>query len=267
MNEQVPSKELLIERRHLAADLLESLGYPKFAEAIRCDQPSLGERETATSQIPSARGDIAASGPRNGPTPQIRLLLEVSRFCVRNELNRTEQTILAIEKSKPTPSHLNPTKHLASLNQEATRLRQTLDGIESYLWSAHEPPADDGSEVDELYALLVRRGWSQQDANEIAHMRSPVDDSMAPIACIRVGEDDTCEVLKLYAPGLPPGEHDLYPAASSQPPGAALVTEMREWLHVLRQGEALTLKGEQTLKRTIARADEYLAPTKEVGHE
>lgn len=41
---------------------------------------------------------------------------------------------------------------------------------------------------------------------------------MAPIVAIRVGEDDTCEVLHLYAPGLPPGEHDLYPAASSQPP-------------------------------------------------
>ncbi len=31
-------------------------------------QRGLGEQETATSQIPSARGDIAASGPRNGPT-------------------------------------------------------------------------------------------------------------------------------------------------------------------------------------------------------
>lgn len=30
-------------------------------------EPSLPERETATRQIPSARGDIAASGPRNGP--------------------------------------------------------------------------------------------------------------------------------------------------------------------------------------------------------
>jgi hypothetical protein len=95
----------------------------------------------------------------------------------------------------------------------------------------HEPPADDGSEVDELYALLVRRGWSQQDANEIAHMRPPADDSMAPIACIRVGEDDTCEVLKLYAPGLPPGEHDLYPAASSQPPAPVLSELERAAMH------------------------------------
>jgi hypothetical protein len=31
--------------------------------------PSLGERETATSQIPSARGDITASDPRDGSTP------------------------------------------------------------------------------------------------------------------------------------------------------------------------------------------------------
>jgi hypothetical protein len=30
-------------------------------------EPSLAERETAIRQIPSARGDIAASGPRNGP--------------------------------------------------------------------------------------------------------------------------------------------------------------------------------------------------------
>lgn len=48
----------------------------------------------------------------------------------------------------------------------------------------------------------------------------PPADYIAPIACIRVGEDDTCEVLKLYAPGLPPGEHDLYPAASAPPPRA-----------------------------------------------
>lgn len=32
----------------------------------------------------------------------------------------------------------------------------------------------------------------------------------APIAAIRVGEDGTMEVLHLYAPGLPPGEYDLY---------------------------------------------------------
>jgi hypothetical protein len=35
-------------------------------------EPSLGERETATSQIPSTRGDIAASGPRNGPVVEPR---------------------------------------------------------------------------------------------------------------------------------------------------------------------------------------------------
>lgn len=32
----------------------------------------------------------------------------------------------------------------------------------------------------------------------------------APIACIRIGEDDSMEVAHLYAPGLPPGHHDLY---------------------------------------------------------
>jgi hypothetical protein len=34
--------------------------------------------------------------------------------------------------------------------------------------------------------------------------------AQAPIAAIRVGEDGTMEVLHLYAPGLPPGEYDLF---------------------------------------------------------
>lgn len=64
----------------------------------------------------------------------------------------------------------------------------------------------------------------------------PESGPMAPIACIRVGEDDTCEVLHLYAPGLPPGEHDVYPAAPSQPPRAlpeppASLGEILEWIH------------------------------------
>lgn len=32
----------------------------------------------------------------------------------------------------------------------------------------------------------------------------------APIACIRVGDDDSMEVVHLYAPGLPAGTYDLY---------------------------------------------------------
>jgi hypothetical protein len=38
----------------------------------------------------------------------------------------------------------------------------------------------------------------------------PATSPQAPIACIRIGEDDTMEVVHLYAPGLPPGSHDLY---------------------------------------------------------
>lgn len=72
------------------------------------------------------------------------------------------------------------------INVGKTRLRDTIAALRQ-LQPTHEPPAD----------------------------------AMAPIACIRVGEDDSCEVLKLYAPGLPTGEHDLYPAASSQPPSTA----------------------------------------------
>lgn len=34
---------------------------------------------------------------------------------------------------------------------------------------------------------------------------------IAPIAAIRVSEDGMVEVLHLYAPGLPAGEHDLFP--------------------------------------------------------
>jgi hypothetical protein len=44
----------------------------ELASAVkgRVVEPSLAERETAIRQIPSARGDIAASGPRNGLTAE-----------------------------------------------------------------------------------------------------------------------------------------------------------------------------------------------------
>jgi hypothetical protein len=60
-------------------------------------------------------------------------MIQLARPCVRNELNRCEQRILSIEKSKPTPSHLNPQKYLGALNYEANRLRETLDAIDKYL--------------------------------------------------------------------------------------------------------------------------------------
>lgn len=52
----------------------------------------------------------------------------------------------------------------------------------------------------------------------------PATGPVAPIACIRVGEDDTCEVVHLYAPGLPPGEHDLFPVPLN--PNGQLVPSM-----------------------------------------
>lgn len=63
----------------------------------------------------------------------IRTVIEIARPCVRNELNKHEQMILAIEKSKPTPPHLNPTHYLAVLNDTANRLRAALDYIDGYL--------------------------------------------------------------------------------------------------------------------------------------
>jgi hypothetical protein len=62
-----------------------------------------------------------------------REMIEVARPCVRNELNRCEQKILMIERSKPTPEHLQPANYIEALNQEATRLRTTLDSIDAYL--------------------------------------------------------------------------------------------------------------------------------------
>lgn len=55
----------------------------------------------------------------------------------------------------------------------------------------------------------------------------PASAPMAPIAAIRVGEDDTCKVLRLYAPGLPPGEHDLYPAAPADCAGCEEFVRMQ----------------------------------------
>lgn len=46
---------------------LELKSVQKQLLAMDGKTPSLGEQETATSQIPSTRGNIAASGPRNGP--------------------------------------------------------------------------------------------------------------------------------------------------------------------------------------------------------
>lgn len=85
----------------------------------------------------------------------------------------------------------------------------------------------------------------------------PPADYIAPIACIRVGEDDTCEVLKLYAPGLPPGEHDLYPAASAPPPGLvqALIDAAIQW----RKGPPNYYATNQALRDAV---DAYSGSTK-----
>jgi hypothetical protein len=63
----------------------------------------------------------------------VRDMIEIARPCVRNELNRCEQQILMIKKSKPTPAHLDPALYLEALNMQATRLREALDSIDSYL--------------------------------------------------------------------------------------------------------------------------------------
>jgi hypothetical protein len=60
-------------------------------------------------------------------------LLEICRPLVRNALNSSEQMILSIERSKPTPAHLDPKRYLAILNDEANRYRATLDAIEAVL--------------------------------------------------------------------------------------------------------------------------------------
>lgn len=69
------------------------------------------------------------------PAALILPLLAVSRWCVRNELQRTERLIVDMEKLQPgrTPAHLNPARYLAALTDEANRLRATLGEIEAIL--------------------------------------------------------------------------------------------------------------------------------------
>lgn len=58
-------------------------------------------------------------------------MIQLARPCVRNELNRIEQQIIAIEKGRP--SDWPQSHYLAPLNDEANRLRETLDAIDKYL--------------------------------------------------------------------------------------------------------------------------------------
>jgi hypothetical protein len=62
--------------------------------------------------------------------------MAIARPCIRNELNRCEQTILSVEGSKPTPAHLMPKHYLDLLNIEAGRLREALDYVEG--WSGNQ---------------------------------------------------------------------------------------------------------------------------------
>jgi hypothetical protein len=96
--------------------------------------------EQSLSGCDDGRGDseLTPAGSRGGRAPAIRYMteremIEIARPCVRNELNRCEQKILMIERSKPAPSHLNPAGYLEALNGEADRLRTTLDSIDKYL--------------------------------------------------------------------------------------------------------------------------------------
>jgi hypothetical protein len=60
-----------------------------LSDLLRSAEPSLAERETATRQIPSARGDIAASGPRNGPAAEPRAdVLEFLRSFISGGVNQ-----------------------------------------------------------------------------------------------------------------------------------------------------------------------------------
>jgi hypothetical protein len=85
-----------------------------------------------------------------------------------------------------------------------------------------------------LQVELNAQQWKAGHDAALSAAHEPATGPVAPIACIRVGEDDTCEVVHLYAPGLPPGQHDLFPvplnpngemqphAALTPPPPAVL---------------------------------------------
>lgn len=101
--------------------------------------------------------------------------------------------------------------------------------------TAQPPPPVLAAELTDVVFAMCEDGVELPDG--------PPADDMAPIACIRVGEDDSCEVLKLYAPGLPTGEHDLYPAASSQPPSPVLSTEYKIGDRVSHHGHITEVVG------------------------
>lgn len=50
----------------------------------------------------------------------------------------------------------------------------------------------------------------------------PPADPIFPIARLTIAEDDTVTAT-MYTPGLPPGQHDVYPAVPTQPPASGLV--------------------------------------------
>lgn len=52
--------------------------------------------------------------------------------------------------------------------------------------------------------------------------------NVAPIAKIMVA-DGFVSWGRLYAPGLPNGQHDLYPSASTPPPDHDLIRRIDEW--------------------------------------
>lgn len=60
-------------------------------------------------------------------------------------------------------------------------------------------------------------GYREESASAPAGPREKADHPQAPIARIQVGDDGKVVAGALYAPGLPPGKHDLYCEPDSTP--------------------------------------------------
>lgn len=151
------------------------------------------------------------------------------------------------------------------LTMRGKAVEQLIEAARAAVRAENEPPAD-----REIRSTCMEPGCGRYNGDHASGCPR-TSDVTAALAHRAVGNQEQdiqsgkiagyCIVCQVQWP-CDTAKHFLRPA---QPPPVALVTEMREWLHVLRQGDALTLRGEKALKRTIAGADEYLTLTKGEG--
>lgn len=127
-------------------------------------------------------------------------LLEVSRYCVRNELNRSEQMILMIEKGKPAPGHLDPAPYLTLLGMERDRLADTLGGIDAALGITGDlPPPAAGMVIWDV--MRERKRQQEVEGWTIEHDDEHTDGQMADAAACYAR--NSIMQYKIAPPGWP----------------------------------------------------------------